>query len=61
MPKQKLTLSNVATFSHSVAASKEALKQLKELLERGPSMKDEKEIRDDEIRIIGDNASSMGT
>ena len=35
VPKQKLTLSNVATFSHSVAASKEALKQLKELLEKG--------------------------
>lgn len=31
--KQKLTLSDVASFSHSVTASKEALKQLKELLE----------------------------
>ena len=32
--KQKLTLSDVASFSHSVTASKEALKQLKELLEK---------------------------
>ena len=32
--KQKLTLSDVASFSHSVNASKEALKQLKELLEK---------------------------
>lgn len=32
--KQKLTLSDVATFSHSVTPSKEALKQLKELLEK---------------------------
>lgn len=32
--KQKLTLSDVATFSHTIAASKEALKQLKELLEK---------------------------
>ncbi|MGN0007923.1 MAG: LytTR family transcriptional regulator DNA-binding domain-containing protein [Alistipes sp.] len=32
--KQKLTLSDVATFSHTVTASKEALKQLKELLEK---------------------------
>ena len=31
--KQKLTLSDVASFSHTVTASKEALKQLKELLE----------------------------
>ena len=34
IPKQKLTLSDVATFSHTVTASKEALKQLKELLEK---------------------------
>lgn len=34
VPKQKLTLSDTSTFSHSVTASKEALKQLKELLER---------------------------
>ena len=33
IPKQKLTLSDVA-FSHTVTASKEALKQLKELLEK---------------------------
>lgn len=32
--KQKLVLSDTKTFSHSVAASKEALKQLKELLEK---------------------------
>lgn len=34
IPKQKLTLSDVASFSHTVTASKEALKQLKELLEK---------------------------
>ena len=34
IPKQKLILSDVASFNHSVTASKEALKQLKELLER---------------------------
>ena len=34
VPKQKLILSDVATFNHTVAASKEALKQLKELLEK---------------------------
>jgi len=38
VPKQKLTLSDVATFSHTVAASKEALKQLKELLEKEASV-----------------------
>lgn len=32
--KQKLTLSDVASFNHTVTASKEALKQLKELLEK---------------------------
>lgn len=32
--KQKLILSDTATFSHTVTASKEALKQLKELLEK---------------------------
>lgn len=35
VPKQKLILSDVATFNHTVVASKEALKQLKELLEKG--------------------------
>lgn len=34
IPKQKLTLSDVASFSHTVTASKEALKQLKELIEK---------------------------
>ncbi len=34
IPKQKLILSDVKGFNHSVTASKEALKQLKELLER---------------------------
>ncbi len=34
VPKQKLILSDVATFSHQVAASKDALKQLKDLLEK---------------------------
>ncbi len=34
VPKQKLVLSDVETFSHSVTASREALKQLKELLEK---------------------------
>ena len=34
VPKQKLILSDAAKFSHSVTASKEALKQLKELLEK---------------------------
>lgn len=33
IPKQKLILSDTATFSHTVTASREALKQLKELLE----------------------------
>ena len=32
IPKQKLVLSDNASFNHSVTASKEALKQLKELL-----------------------------
>lgn len=32
--KQKLTLSDVSSFSHTVTASKEALKQLKELIEK---------------------------
>lgn len=32
--KQKLTLADAASFSHTVTASKEALKQLKELLEK---------------------------
>ena len=34
VPKQKLVLSDVTTFSHTVTASREALKQLKELLEK---------------------------
>lgn len=34
IPKQKLILSDIASFSHTVTASKEALKQLKELLEK---------------------------
>lgn len=34
VPKQKLVLSDVSTFSHTVTASREALKQLKELLEK---------------------------
>lgn len=34
VPKQKLVLSDTATFNYSVVASKEALKQLKELLEK---------------------------
>ena len=33
-PKQKLILSDVASFNHTVTASKEALKHLKELLEK---------------------------
>ena len=32
--KQKLTLSDVERFDYSVTASKEALKQLKELIEK---------------------------
>lgn len=34
IPKQKLILSDVTSFNHTVTASKEALKQLKELLEK---------------------------
>lgn len=34
VPKQKLILSDIAMFNHTVVASKEALKQLKELLEK---------------------------
>ena len=34
IPNQKLILSDVASFNHTVTASKEALKQLKELLEK---------------------------
>ena len=34
IPKQKLILSDVASFNRTVTASKEALKQLKELLEK---------------------------
>ena len=34
IPKQKLVLSDVVSFNHTVTASKEALKQLKELLEK---------------------------
>ena len=32
--RQKLTLSDIRTFSHTVSASKEALKQLKEEIEK---------------------------
>ncbi|MBO5750656.1 MAG: LytTR family transcriptional regulator [Bacteroidaceae bacterium] len=34
IPKQKLILSDTATFNHTVTASKEALKLLKELIEK---------------------------
>lgn len=34
IPKQKLVLSNADTVNHTVTASREALKQLKELLEK---------------------------
>lgn len=34
VPKQKLILSDVVSFNHTVTASKEALKQLKELVEK---------------------------
>ena len=34
IPKQRLILSDAKDFSHTVTASKEALKQLKELLEK---------------------------
>lgn len=34
VPKQKLVLSDVASFSHAVTASKEALKELKEFIEK---------------------------
>ena len=34
IPKQKLVLSDVTSFSHSVTASKESLKELKELIEK---------------------------
>lgn len=34
IPKQKMILSNIALFNHTVTASKEALKQLKELIEK---------------------------
>lgn len=34
VPKQKLVLSDVASFSHTMSASKEALKSLKELIEK---------------------------
>ena len=34
IPKQKLVLLDVTSFSHSVTASKEALKELKELIEK---------------------------
>ena len=37
IPKQKLTLSDATTFSHTVTASKEARKMLKELLEKEAS------------------------
>lgn len=34
IPKQKLILSDTASVSHTVSASREALKQLKELIEK---------------------------
>ncbi len=34
VPKQKLVLSDVETVNHTVTASREALKQLKEFLEK---------------------------
>ena len=34
IPKQKLMLSNADTVNHTVTASRDALKQLKELLEK---------------------------
>lgn len=34
IPKQKIILSDMMVFNHTVTASKEALKQLKELLEK---------------------------
>jgi DNA-binding LytR/AlgR family response regulator len=34
IPKQKLIMSNISSFNHTVTASKEALKLLKELLEK---------------------------
>ena len=34
VPKQKLVLSDVTSFSHTMSASKEALKLLKELIEK---------------------------
>lgn len=34
IPRQKIVLSDTSSFSHSLTASKEALKQLKELLEK---------------------------
>ena len=34
VPKQKLVLSDVASFSHTMSASREALKSLKELIEK---------------------------
>ena len=34
VPKQKLVLSDVSSFSHTMTASKEALKSLKELIEK---------------------------
>ena len=34
VPKQKLVVSDVATFSHTMSASKEALKSLKDLMEK---------------------------
>ena len=34
IPKQQLVLSDARTFSHTVSASKDALRQLKELIEK---------------------------
>ena len=58
--KQQLILSDNNNSKLTVSASKEALKQLKELLEREKIekfMKEHKDIREDEIRVIGGRSS----
>ena len=39
IPKQRLVLSDLATFNHSVSASKEALKNLKDYIEKESNIK----------------------
>ena len=39
IPKQRLVLSDLATFNHSVSASKEALKNLKDYIEKVSNIK----------------------